>query len=368
MASSVFALPLENEEEEKIVDEHHTLLNMEKNVGIQPATAISQTQGRVEVATRKPPSFCERLSRQIHMIKWHILLFFAIFVSLYAVFVVSFNNDQKVIILEALTFFDDWRPFVFIMGIYCSFSVKKVSDVTSFIPPTDKIANLVSFAVKESRVQRTIMRYVCSAIGMVFAVLSPMVQKRLSSSETNIKAKLEWQSQRIIDRIRLKLLNVPSCHFMPLKWALHVINEAHERGEIESRYLGNLVNEINSLHNQCDRLVSFKHENFSLGLTIAATAAVYSFFVIGTIRYLWNALFQKYSVYILVSSLTVKFVLFLAFLLILRNAQQIVLPYNDQHDVFELNRILDEKLEVASFVLDKKCDLRKEIKNKALLP
>lgn len=54
--------------------------------------------------------------------------------------------------------------------------------------------------------------------------------------------------------------------------------------------------------------------------------------------------------------------------MILRWAEQIVRPYNDEHDVFELNRILNEKLEVAAFVLDKDCDLRVRMKNQALLP
>lgn len=55
-------------------------------------------------------------------------------------------------------------------------------------------------------------------------------------------------------------------------------------------------------------------------------------------------------------------------MIVMRHAEQIVHPYNDKHDVFELNRILNDKLEVASFVLNIKNDLRKEIRNKQLLP
>lgn len=70
---------------------------------------------------------------------------------------------------------------------------------------------------------------------------------------------------------------------------------------------------------------------------------------------------EDYSTFILVASLTVTFLVFLAFLTLVRCAEQIIKPYNIEHDVFELNRILDEKIEVASFVLDDKCDLRKNI-------
>lgn len=86
------------------------------------------------------------------------------------------------------------------------------------------------------------------------------------------------------------------------------------------------------------------------------------------IRHLWTALDEKHSYYLLSASLTVNFLVFLAFLLVLRCAEQIVQPYNVEHDVFELNRILNEKLEVAAFVLNSECDLRIRLQDKVLLP
>ena len=86
------------------------------------------------------------------------------------------------------------------------------------------------------------------------------------------------------------------------------------------------------------------------------------------IRQLWLVLGDHQTKFIIASSLIVNFLWFLAFLIILRCAEQIVQPYNDEHDVFELNRILNEKLEVAAFVLNKECDLRRRMKNQELLP
>lgn len=77
---------------------------------------------------------------------------------------------------------------------------------------------------------------------------------------------------------------------------------------------------------------------------------------------------EKPCSYTLAASLIINFILFLLFLVVLRCAEQIIQPYNEDHDVFELNRILDEKLEVASFVLNKECDLRLKMGNKVLLP
>lgn len=86
------------------------------------------------------------------------------------------------------------------------------------------------------------------------------------------------------------------------------------------------------------------------------------------IRQLWNGINDDQSLTIISASLSCFFVMFLFFIIIFRCAQQIVQPYNEDHDVFELNRILNEKLEVAAFVLNKECDLRNKIKNKSLLP
>jgi hypothetical protein len=83
---------------------------------------------------------------------------------------------------------------------------------------------------------------------------------------------------------------------------------------------------------------------------------------------LWTGLYDGLSREILIGTMTAHFLMFLAFLVTVRCAEQIVQPYNTKHDVFELNRILNEKLEVASFVLNKDCDLRVKMKNKNLLP
>jgi hypothetical protein len=127
------------------------------------------------------------------------------------------------------------------------------------------------------------MKYVCTSLAMVFSYLSPMVHKRMSRSESSIKSQLKYQSLMLIDEIKKKLLKIQSSHFIPLKWALHVVDEAQEKGEINARYVNNLIAEINAIHTQCDRLVSFKHEFFSKGLTYGVTSSIFAYFVVGAV-------------------------------------------------------------------------------------
>lgn len=128
------------------------------------------------------------------------------------------------------------------------------------------------------------MKYLITAIAMVFSFISPMVRKRLFSSEKKVKAKVEASTKKLIEKIEKKLVNVNSSHFMAIKWALHVIYEARLRDEVDEKLFNTLVAEINAVHTACDRLIGFKHETFSWGLTQGAKTSVYTFFVVGAVR------------------------------------------------------------------------------------
>lgn len=129
------------------------------------------------------------------------------------------------------------------------------------------------------------MKYICTSLGMVFSYLSPMVHKRLACSEKRIKVQLRFQNQMFIDEIKKKLPTIHSSHFIPLKWSLHVLDEAQEKGEVDNKYLISFITEINAIHSKCDRLVSFRHENFSRALTSCATISVFSYFIAGLVSF-----------------------------------------------------------------------------------
>lgn len=76
-------------------------------------------------------SFFQRIIFTFKMVYWHILLFIVITVALYAGFHYGFDRVEKGILLDAFSFLYDWRPLVFFLGIYLSYTVKKVSDISS---------------------------------------------------------------------------------------------------------------------------------------------------------------------------------------------------------------------------------------------
>lgn len=132
------------------------------------------------------------------------------------------------------------------------------------------------------------MKYLITAIAMVFSFISPMVRKRLQNEDEKIKKKVDGATKKLIEKIEKKLVNVDSSHFMPIKWTLHVVYEARGRGEVDEKLFNTLVAEINAVHTACDRLIGFKHETFSWGLTQGAKTSVYTFFVVGAVRKSYN--------------------------------------------------------------------------------
>lgn len=132
----VFTLPLESEGEEQIISDEATLLNVDSDVDDKVVQSPPQGQKKrqraptIQAVTKKPPKV-NRFKFTWRMIRWHILLFLALSIWLYAIFIAAFTEEQKEIVLRALEFLDEWKQMAFFLGIYISFAVKKVSDVSS---------------------------------------------------------------------------------------------------------------------------------------------------------------------------------------------------------------------------------------------
>lgn len=126
-----FTLPIESESAGSS-DEESTLLTVDtdsKNLALQGQPKRKKPK-KAKKKTQKPSRF-GLLAFTLRMIRWHILLYLAVFASLYATFHFGFDEKQKKIILQSISLLDDWKQLMFFFGIYLSFSVKKVSDVSS---------------------------------------------------------------------------------------------------------------------------------------------------------------------------------------------------------------------------------------------
>lgn len=127
----IFTLPLEIDSKSVLNAEEETLLTVASD-GNGKFVNFSTHQGQVDrTAVVKRKSVCSRLWFIVNMLKWHVLAFCVITSSLYAIFHFFLTKKDKKEVLAALSFLDDWKQLVFFFGIYLSYAVKKVGDISA---------------------------------------------------------------------------------------------------------------------------------------------------------------------------------------------------------------------------------------------
>lgn len=193
------------------------------------------------------------------------------------------------------------------------------------------------------------LELVYAVIFMTFFCVSPKVQKRIGSPETRSEYSI-WRaindnfhtssSQR---PILSSLLDDSSRYSIVTTLSSRAINEA--RNNIDHSLLKDVTNELSALMTKCEKLVLLQQKKFSRTLTIITKISMYIFFIVGGVRQIWTGWPENHGYSNLFISMNLRLVIFVCFLLIVRYAEQIICPYNSKHDVFDLYKILNDKLE-----------------------
>lgn len=128
--------------------------------------------------------------------------------------------------------------------------------------------------------RRTIMRYVCLSLTMVFRVLSPRVLKRFPKMSDLVEAGLLMESElRIIERMDQKYPGY-SKNWLPIVWAASLVNRARDEGRIHDDFaVKTLIEELNKFRGACGTLMSYHTIYVPLVYTQIVTLAVYTYFI-----------------------------------------------------------------------------------------
>lgn len=117
------------------------------------------------------------------------------------------------------------------------------------------------------------------------------------------------------------------------------------RKHIDEKLKKDVINEVSALGIQCEKFISQQQKNMSRNLTILMKISMYLFFVVGGMQRLSIHLTEGDDVMAIILSMVIHFVIFLCFLLVVRYAEQIVCPYNNKYDLYDLCQISNEKFE-----------------------
>ncbi|XP_035232322.1 bestrophin-1-like isoform X2 [Stegodyphus dumicola] len=271
-----------------------------------------------------------------------------------------FITRDVFIIFERIVFlcstFMDLIPLGFVLGFYVSFIATRWWNQYTAIPWPDKLMNSISLYVpgtdETSRVlRRTMMRYLNVALVLVLRSISMAVKRRFPTRDHLVEA-------GFMTKLELEMLNsVPSTEFntfwIPCTWFINLLREAKQECRItDSNGLKLIMEEFNEFRSKCGLLWSYDWISIPLVYTQVVTLATYSFFgacIFGR-QYVETAdkVDHSFDLYIPVFTL---FQLFF-YMGLLKVAEQLINPFGDDDEDFELNWIIDRHMKVSYLGVD----------------
>lgn len=219
--------------------------------------------------------------------------------------------------------------------------------------------NLIHFIFQDERarlMRRTIMRYVCLCLTMVFVNISPRVKKRFPTLDQLVEAGLLLENEKIIMSNLNSKFPRHSKHWMPIIWAASIVTRARREDRIRDDFaVKTVIDELNKFRGQCGLLISYDTISVPLVYTQVVTLAVYSFFIASAISSQWFENKPLENDYVNVVDLyfpifaTLQFFFYMGWLKV---AESLINPFGEDDDDFEVNWMVDRNLQVSYMIVD----------------
>jgi bestrophin, other len=201
-------------------------------------------------------------------------------------------------------------------------------------------------------IRRTIMRYTCLSLTMVFRVLSPRVTKRFPKMADLVDAGLLTQNElTIIEDLERKFPGY-SKNWLPICWAASLVNRARDEGRIRDDFaVKTLIDELNKFRGSCGTLLSYDTICIPLVYLQVVTIAVYTYFLTALIteQYTREEGSVKYKISYLPDLITLQFIFYMGWLKV---AETMMNPFGDDDDDFEVNYMIDRNLQMSYLIVD----------------
>uniref|UniRef100_A0A7N9AL16 Bestrophin homolog n=1 Tax=Mastacembelus armatus TaxID=205130 RepID=A0A7N9AL16_9TELE len=288
---------------------------------------------------------------------------FALFVLLYTflsvVYRFFFSEHQKRLFEKLSLYCETYAeqiPVTFVLGFYVTLVVNRWWNQFVNLPWPDRLMIHISSCVKGKDeygrlLRRTLMRYVNLTSVLIFRSVSRAVCKRFPTIEHVVEAGFMTPEERkMYENIRSPHLK----YWIPVVWFCNLASKAREEGRIQDSIdLQNLLNEINGLRAWCSTLFGYDWVGVPLVYTQVVTLAVYTFFLASLIGRQFLDPTQGYQghdldLYIPVFTL-LQFFFYAGWLKV---AEQLINPFGEDDDDFEVNWVIDRSLQVSLLAVD----------------
>ncbi|EEB10013.1 Bestrophin-1, putative [Pediculus humanus corporis] len=308
-----------------------------------------------------------RWKGSIYKLVWpDLFLFLALYYVLNITYRVGLKDEQKRIfesVAEYCETYSNLIPLSFVLGFYVSIVMTRWWDQYNHIPWPDPIAVYVSAHIhgQDERgrlMRRTIMRYCCLCLTMVFTMISPRVKKRFPTSNHFVEAGLLLENEKlIISDLDEKFPGHPK-HWLPIVWAASIVTRARKEGRIRDDFaVKTIIDELNKYRGSCGQLLNYDSISVPLVYTQVVTLAVYSFFGTCIMGRQWidkpssdGTVSARYRIDLYFPIFTMlQFFFYMGWLKV---AESLINPFGEDDDDFEVNWLVDRNLQVSYLIVD----------------
>ncbi|XP_064490247.1 bestrophin-4-like [Ornithodoros turicata] len=285
-----------------------------------------------------------------------MVIFCGLYFSLSTIYRYMLDDDQKIIFESLAKYcerFTDLIPLSFVLGFYVSIVVGRWWQQYLSVPWPDKtvmaIAAYVNGTDERGRViRRTLARYLSLLSALTFQAVSTAVKKRFPTLDHMEEAGLMTKEERRVYDM------IPVSHgkwWVPAQWFVALAVRARKEGRIKDDILlKNLLEVMHEYRGCCGMLFSYDWISIPLVYTQVVTLAIYTYFLATVMgrQYLKPSNNQDIDLYIPIFTI-LQFFFYMGWLKV---AEQLINPFGEDDDDFELNWCLDRNLQVSFQIVD----------------
>jgi len=293
-----------------------------------------------------------------------LLLFLIVYTLLGVIYRQLMSPAQKELFESVVKYFDAFLnliPLSFVLGFYVSYVASRWWQQFLAIPWPDKLFHSIACYVEgfdeESRMlRRSLMRYMNLALILVLRSISSAVKQRFPTLEHVVEAGFMTVTEKEL------FSSVPANEFntywVPCTWFVYRLQEATKKGKLLNQYsLENIMREFCEFRAKCGLLWCYDWVSIPMVYTQVVTLATYVFFIFTIIGRQkidgFNASKPMRSgripldIDLYIPIFTV--LQFFFYMGLLKVAEQLINPFGDDDEDFELNWLIDRHVK-ASFL------------------
>jgi len=294
-----------------------------------------------------------------------LILFLVVYALLGVIYRQLMNKDQQQLFENVVKYFDAFLnliPLSFVLGFYVSYVASRWWQQFLAIPWPDKLFHSIACYIEgfddESRMlRRSLMRWMNLAMILVLRSISSAVKQRFPSLDHVVEAGFMTQNEKkLFESVPANEFNT---YWVPCTWFVYRLQEATKQGRLLNQYaLENIMREFCEFRAKCGLLWCYDWVSIPMVYTQVVTLATYVFFIFTIIgrqklnpeAYGGNRMPSgriPLDIDLYIPIFTV--LQFFFFMGLLKVAEQLINPFGDDDEDFELNWLIDRHMK-ASFL------------------